>query len=142
MTSDEQVKYNGLISLRNTELTLRWTRTQLFLFINSIGVPLVITQQLQHRPGPAFRIATGLIGLGLMYLWSIINHRSNRWNKFWEAQLIFLEELPQDTQFRVFGSKDFISVRWDHPVMGKALRNLIRAFTILWVIVLLSILIW
>ncbi len=59
MTDDERAKYAGLISLRNTEVTLRWTRTQLFLFINAIGLPLVVTQQLQHSPGMWFRIITG-----------------------------------------------------------------------------------
>lgn len=142
MTSDEQVKYAALISLRNTEVTLRWTRTQLFLLINSAGLPIVITQQLQHEPGPWFRIVAGMAGLVLTYLWHVTIQRASVWTKFWEAQLIFLEERPQDTEVRVFGSKEFVSVRWGRPVMDQVLKGLIAVFVVLWLSVLISIHFW
>lgn len=142
MTADEQVKYAGLISLRNTELILRWTRTQLFLFINSIGLPLVVTLQMQNAPGIWFRIIAGITGLALTYLWHIVTRRASDWTRFWEAQLIFLEEQKQDTPFRVFGSKDFVSVRWDRPVMDQVLLSLILVFVVLWLLVTLSVLFW
>lgn len=114
MTDDERTKYAGLISLRNTEVTLRWTRTQIFLFINSIGVPLVVTQQLQHEPGLWFRIAAGVTGLALTYIWHVTIQRASRWTRLWDAQLIFLEERPQDTPVRIFGGEALFSCLYSY----------------------------
>lgn len=139
MISDD-AKYAGLISLRNTETTLRWTRTQLFLLINSASLPLVVTQQLQHDPGIWFRLIAGVTGLVLTGIWHVTIKRASRWTRFWDAQLIFLEDRTQDTTFRVFGSKEFVSVRWGRPIMDQVLSALILLFAILWVVVLVSIL--
>ncbi len=142
MTEDERTKYVGLINLRNTEVTLRWTRTQIFLFINSIGLPLVVTQQLQHKPGVWFRILAGLTGLALVYLWFVTIRRASVWTRFWDAQLIFLEERPQDTPIRIFGGEAWVAVRWGRPIMDQVLRGLVFVFVVLWFLVIVSPLFW
>lgn len=43
MTEDLKVKFPALIALRNTEATLRWTRNQLFIFIHSGALTLVVS---------------------------------------------------------------------------------------------------
>lgn len=75
MTEDERTKYAALIALRNTEATLRWTRSQLFIFINSAGLTLVVTQR---HLGPLFLLVASLFGLVLMMCWMVATWRANQ----------------------------------------------------------------
>ena len=44
MNQDQRMMYKQLVSLNNLDVTLYWTRNQLFFFIHSAGISLTATQ--------------------------------------------------------------------------------------------------
>ena len=84
MTDDQRAKYAALVAIRNTEATLWWTRSQLFIFMHSAGLTLAVTQR---QLGPKFLLVAGAVGLLLMVYWLLATRRANQWLAFWHAQL-------------------------------------------------------
>lgn len=44
MTDNERAMYTGIAISRNTEVNLRWARSQLFIFVNFGGFSFLATQ--------------------------------------------------------------------------------------------------
>lgn len=81
MTNDEKAMYTGMAMSRNTEVTLRWSRSQMFMIINSAMLSVVFTRD----AGFALLLLLGifgLFGLGMAMVWSIINEKSQQWVEY------------------------------------------------------------
>lgn len=133
MTDDQRAKYAALIALRNTEATLRWTRSQLFIFINSAGLTLVVTQR---QLGFLFLFAAGAIGLLLMTGWILATRRANQYLAFWHAQLEAAENPPEEKEIVIFGSKAQKNIVQSRVTINRVLMALMIVFVALWIIVL------
>lgn len=132
MTEDLKIKFPALIALRNTEATLRWTRSQLFIFINSGGLTLVVTQR---QLGTLFLYIAGMFGLVLMICWMLATRRANQWLTFWHSQLAAAEDVipPEIT---IFSGEAYKAMTRSPMTINRMLTVLMGMFTLLWIVVL------
>lgn len=135
MTDDQRAKYAALIALRNTEAALRWTRSQLFIFIQSAGLTLAVTQR---QLGTVFLIGAGVFGFVLVAFWALMTQRANAWLDFWHTQLEAAENPPEKKEIIVFGSEGYVGMARAPVTIGRILIWLMIVFATLWAIVLLS----
>lgn len=134
MTPEQLAKFAALITLRNTEATLRWTRSQLFIFIHSAGLTLAVTQR---QLGPVFLFLAGGVGIALMVLWILITVRANQWLTFWHAQLSAAESAPPEQEIIIFGSDAYTRVARSHLTINRILVGLMIIFVLFWAVVIL-----
>ena len=71
LNQDQRMMYQQLVSLNNLDVTLYWTRNQLFFFIQSAGISLVATQ-IQNT---AIRISSCLLGIFVAIIWWLVSSR-------------------------------------------------------------------
>lgn len=91
MNEVQKTMYTGIISVRNNETNLRWTRSQLFFLINAAVISLMASAKLEVE-----NILFGLIcliGLWLSVLWLWIIIASHSWVSYWDGVLAKLEAL-------------------------------------------------
>jgi len=128
MNDEQRAMYTAAISLRNTEVTLRWTRTQLFFLIHSAGLSFVVTQ---FKEGSAVRFGSCLLGLVLVYLWWRLTMRIQHWVIYWNSKLAALERLEPIQEIRIFGGREYI-----HATGGigthDIILGLISVFLVAW----------
>lgn len=97
MSADQREIYRGLVLLRNNEVMLRWTRTQLFFLIHSVGFSLVFAQT---KSGEVSRVVACIFGVALGVLWILITRRIGHWVDYWDSHLEVLEYRKPLTVFR------------------------------------------
>lgn len=130
MTGDEKAMYTGMAMCRNTEVTLRWSRSQMFMIINSAMLSLVFTQ------GAGFWLffCLGLFGIGMAVVWILINRKSQQWVEYWQTRLAQIKHAEEPDTVNVF-----IGPEWDKinkgPTFHRLLSILPFVFTLLWIIV-------
>ena len=90
MNDVQKMMYRSLVSIRNNEVNLRWTRAQLFFFINSAGLSLVVTQLKMGNLAYGFACVGGLF---LSLLWLGLTLLIRRWADYWDTMLYALESL-------------------------------------------------
>jgi len=81
--------YSAVVSVCNNEITLRWTRTQLFFIIYSAGLSLVVTQ---FEEGSAIYLSACVVGVFLGILWLLTTKRIGHWVAYWDLRLSAAEE--------------------------------------------------
>lgn len=104
MTDDQRAMYKAIVSVRNNEITLRWTRTQLFFLIHSAGLSLVVTQL---EAGTATYLWACGIGMFLGVLWFLTTRRIGHWVVYWDLRLSALENYPPQP-IRVFSGREYV----------------------------------
>jgi len=90
MNETQRLMYSSLISLRNTEVSLRWTRNQIFFLINSAAIFLVATQMGTQNEFYGLACFAGIV-LSIMWLTIIFIIRT--WVDYWDSILGALESL-------------------------------------------------
>ena len=127
MTNDEKAMYTGMAMCRNTEVTLRWARSQMFMLINSAMFSLVFTQQ---KAFWKFAILSWL-GVLLCVLWFLINHKTQQWVEYWQTRLAQIKHEEEPSTVNVF-----IGPEWDRINKGSTFYRLISilpiAFAMFW----------
>lgn len=129
--------YVGLINARNTDSSLRWSRAQIFLLLNSSAfaiIPFLGTQQFVKDDwvfgGVLVLSAYGIL---LSLLWLSVTYRANHWVRYWNDQLANLEvqaDVPEGV--RVFSEKHFDKQDWTAPSFHHTLLWLAWSFMIVW----------
>jgi hypothetical protein len=133
MNDSEKAMYTGIAMCRNTEVTQRWARSQIYLLIHSAGLSLTITSQ---KPTFFFLFFTSLGGLVLTFFWYIANLRTNQWIVYWQSRLAALETAePNPAQLGFFRGADWdrITSSW-HP-FHFIVNALIGFFAVAWFII-------
>ena len=130
MTNDEKAMYTGMVMSRNTEVTLRWSRSQMFMIINSAMLSLVFSKDTEFW----LFFLLGLFGLGMAIVWFFINKKSQQWVEYWQARLAQIRHEEEPTTVNVF-----IGPEWNAINKGftfhKLLTILSTAFMLVWIIV-------
>ena len=90
MNDIQKMMYQSLVSIRNNEVNLRWTRAQLFFFINSAALSLVTTQLKINDLSYGFACLGGAL---LSLLWLGLTILIRRWTDYWDSMLHALESL-------------------------------------------------
>ena len=109
MNDIQKMMYQSLVSIRNNEVNLRWTRAQLFFFINSAALSLVTTQLKINDLSYGFACLGGAL---LSLLWLGLTILIRRWTDYWDSMLHALESL--DGQPITIFSGVACSCSWAH----------------------------
>jgi len=135
MTDDQKAMYTGICMSRNTEVTLRWSRSQMFIAINAVGFSFLATQI--GKPGiQPYYLILGVAGLSLGFFWLAINLKTQQWIDHWQSCLKTVEPPDKDLLvFRVFSGKSWESIN-SFPTFHLLLNVLPIAFTGLWIVTL------
>ena len=133
MTDDQRAMYKAVVSVRNNEITLRWTRTQLFFLIHSAGLSLVVTQL---KAESATYISACAVGVFLGLLWLLTTHRIGHWVMYWDLRLSALENYPPQP-VRVFSGREYAAAQRGFTT-HHVLLLLSGLFSAIWMILLAS----
>ena len=131
MTEAQRTMYSAVATVRNVDVNLRWSISQLFFFIHSAGLSLVVTRL---APASLYYSLACAAGFGLGVVWFIGALRMQVLINYWNAKLGALEEL--DTQPILVFADDFVRVR-PRLTTHRILLGLIGFFSLGWLIVLL-----
>lgn len=93
--------FNALCGLRNTEVSLRWTRAQLFIVINSAAitaVTFIVKPIFEKNADSSDRIwvysmilAICITMSAFAFLWVLVNKRADEWVNYWTERIKKLE---------------------------------------------------
>jgi len=122
MTDDQRAMYAAVTTIRNNEVTLRWTRTQLFFLIHSASLSFAGTQLIL---GTRLFTAVCVVGFILSILWLLATKRIGHWVNYWNSRLVALENVDSQP-VRIFGGREY--------------ERAVRGFTVHWVLLALVVL--
>lgn len=131
MIDDQRAIYTALVSTRNNEVTLRWTRTQLFFLIHSAALSLVNTSA-QFKIGTPLHIFACAVGITLGLVWYFTTIRAREWLDYWDTRLAALER-AQPQSVMVFGGPEYAEVYSGFRI-HHILLTLVGIFVIIWVV--------
>lgn len=131
MTDNERAMYTGIAMSRNTEVTLRWSRSQMFIILHSAAFSLVAA-----RPLPShFNFVMGGVGVAMAILWFVTIWRTDQWVDYWQSRLSALERSEhQPIQIYVYEGPDFQRVSSRPPTFHQILLALPIAAAIGWIV--------
>ena len=132
MTDEEKAMYTGICMSRNTEVTLRWSRSQMLIFVNLAALPFLNAPTTK----PFTYYLLGVTGILLSGFWFLINWRTQKWIDYWQTRLALIDPPPSDLlEFRMFGG-----TAWEEankfPNFYHILNGMPFAFFCMWATVL------
>ena len=135
MTEEQKIffMYTGICISRNTEVTLRWSRSQMFVAINAVGFSF-LGMQIGKPNIQVYYLILALAGLLLGLFWLAINRKTQQWIDHWQVCLEMIDPPKRDLElgvFRVFSGKSWDSVN-KFPTFHFLLNVLPIAFMVLW----------
>ena len=118
MTDDQRAIHAGLIALHNVDVTLRWSRTGIFLLLHSAGLTLMVNQMDKLEPESIMRLS--LIGLTLAIVWVISSLQGDKYVGLRRQLIKQIEEKIDDRSIiRTYG-KEYEKAApriFTHPVL-------------------------
>ena len=126
MTDDQRAVYSATITVRNIDVNLRWSISQIFFLIHSAGFTLVITRL---TPGSSTHSLACFGGFVLSIIWWLIARRMQDLINFWNRKLGDMEG-ADDVQIVVFSDR-FIRGRPRVTTHG-ALLWMVAIFGLVW----------
>ena len=78
MNDIQKMMYDKLVTMLNNDVTLYWTRTQIFIFIEAIALPFVATQIKEKLSA----VIGCVIGIAVALLWLFVLLRINKWLRY------------------------------------------------------------
>lgn len=143
MSIDDSHVYASVANSRNTDASLRWSRAQLFLLVNTASLTAVpfIAGHLSDLKSLMYLSIVGISVFGFLMslLWYLITHRANKWVDFWNDRLREIEEATfagrSAPSTRVFSHPKFASHSWHAPSFHHSLVWLAGSFMIVWLLI-------
>jgi hypothetical protein len=129
---DEKQKADLTADARISEITLRWTMTQLFFLIHSALFSLVLTQ---FESGTWLYTGVCILGLWLGILWFVIMRRAQYLVEDWNKKLAELERMD-DQPVKVFITEQGGVPSPQGVPVYKVLILLVGTFVMVWIILL------
>ena len=134
MSDEAKAMYTGICICRNTEVTLRWSRSQIFILINLGGFSFLGTQRATVETHPILAIFA--VFLCLYWLW--INRRTQGYIDHWQACLAAIDSPP----FLLTQPRVFTGSNWERANRKPNFYHLLNAlplfFMALWLVVAVS----
>lgn len=134
MSKEQQELHRSLILLRNNEINLRWTRTQIFFFINSGAMSLALTQF--KSLNPSFYRWSCVVGFLLALMWFFVSIRANHFVSYWDGRLAALE-IKAPSEIAIFSGPE-----WAKASSGIRASSLLLAlsglFVLIWIFLFVS----
>mgnify|MGYP001593690326 CR=1 FL=1 len=128
MTNDEKAMYTGMAMSRNTEVTLRWSRSQMFMIINSAMLSVMFTRD----AGFWLLFLVSIFGMIMAAAWLMINEKSQQWVEYWQTRLAQIKHEEEPATVNVF-----IGPEWDTINKGWTFHRLLTIlpcmFTMVWI---------
>lgn len=135
MTENERAMYTGLSMNRNTEVSLRWSRSQFFLLIHSAGITFAASGTVE--PTFLFYIALASIGIVLGVSWLATLWRTDQWIIYWQSRLqAFDQSQMNPVETPLFSGEEYEHVAGFFLTFHRILITIASSFTIAWVVVL------
>lgn len=132
MTGDQRAMYTGICMCRNTEVQLRWTRSQMFIAIHTAAVAFLGTQEISR-----LYVIVGAAGVPLAGAWMLINHLSQKWVDYWQSRLVQIEPHLDPGTISIFSGPAWNAInRWprSYPFL-----NVLACFVLLmWIVVIIA----
>ncbi len=134
MSDEAKAMYTGISMCRNTEVTLRWARSQIFILINLGGFSFLGTQ---GATAGTYLVIAFFAGLLCAY-WLWINRKTQRYINHWQSCLAAIDPPPLLlTQPRIF-----TGASWKEADAKPNFYHLLNAmpvfFMALWAVVAVS----
>ncbi len=133
MTSDEKAMYTGMAISRNTEVTLRWSRSQMFMIINSAMLSIVFTRDASFW----LLLFLGIFGMIMAAVWLMINEKSQQWVEYWQTRLAQIKHMEEPDTVNVF-----IGPEWETINKGLTFHKLLKILPSVFVAVWIGVLIF
>lgn len=96
MIADQRAMYTGLAMCRNTEVQMRWARSNFFLLIHSGGVSLLVARLGNWTFLPL--LCASVLGFLLGLAWTATILRTNQRVKYWQTRLRVFEQSRSEEQ--------------------------------------------
>ncbi len=116
--------YTGMAISRNTEVTLRWSRTQMFMLINSALFTLLFTKD----AGLWLFAGLGFFGVIIGVIWFLINRKTQQWVDYWQTRLAQITHTDEPNMGTV---NVFVGAEWDKINKGATFYKLLYILPIL-----------
>ena len=134
MNDIQKMMYQSLVSIRNNEVNLRWTRSQLFFVINSAALSLVTTQM---KVTEFIYLFACLGGLALSLLWLGLTLLIRRTTDYWDSMLRALESLDGQP-ITIFSGTAWQGYRYKRLDANQILIILTAIFITTWLILIVN----
>ena len=132
MNETQRMMYQSLVSIRNNEVNLRWTRNQLFFLVNSAAISLVAVQMQVTSLFYGFACIGGII---LCLLWICLIGLIQRTTDYWDSMLAALEGL-NGQPIQIFKGEEWKKMVLKKPNANHILTLLAGIFFAVWLIML------
>ena|SRR3989344_714184 len=120
MTENEQAMYTGMAISRNTEVTLRWSRSQMFILLHSAALTFFAS-----RPLSRLHLLLAFGGFLMAVLWWFTIWRTEHWVEYWQSRLRAVEKSQESpVQTYVYEGPEFQSVSSRLPSFHQILLSL------------------
>lgn len=126
---EAEIAFGFLLQLRNTDLTLLWTRSTIFLAIEGIILGFVLDTMSNPSLIP---LCISGYGLFIAIIWVIITRNGCSWLEGWENQM-------QEIEHKVFPNSPDIAIFRDNkyranikPSIKETLKRVTYANMIIW----------
>lgn len=130
LNQDQRMIYQQLVLLNNLDVTLYWTRNQLFFFIQSAGISIVATQI--HNV--SIRIPICILGIFIAGLWWLVSTKVRQFINLWHRKLARLERESPEQKIQVFNDLEFRYIKARGiPDVYYLMNFLIVAFIFIWI---------
>lgn len=134
MNDDQRMMYSQLISMNNLDVSLYWTRTQLFFAIQSAGIYFVHTQITSTEP----RIVACVLGIYIAGVWWLVLSKVEQFIGYWQRKLAELEREASAQVIQIFNDEEFRETqRRGGPDVYYLIRWLIGIFMVIWLLLAL-----
>lgn len=130
LNQDQRMMYQQLVSLNNLDVTLYWTRSQLFFFVHSAGISLTATL----IENTHVRISVCCLGVIVAVLWWLVSAKVRQFMRFWHKKLAELESAKSLQKIQVFSDREFLQIRERGiPDVYYLMNWLIAIFICVWI---------
>ncbi len=120
--------YTAMAMSRNTEVTLRWSRSQMFMVINSAMFTLLFARD----PSFWLFLGLGIFGMVIGLVWILINRKTQQWVDYWQERLGEIKHEEEPTTVNVF-----VGPKWNEINKGFTFHKLLSVlpylFMSLWI---------
>ncbi|MEK7520087.1 MAG: hypothetical protein AAB581_02485 [Patescibacteria group bacterium] len=87
-TPDVNARFNALITGRNSEMTIRWQKVQIFFLINSVLLGAVVSTNLPDK----LKITASIFWFIVTVIWWLIQWEAQNAVDSWNKRIAVLEE--------------------------------------------------
>lgn len=133
MDQNERSIFPTVGGSRNNEVTLRWQRSAMFIFIHSTGFSVALAQY----ESPLLSVIS-IVGFFLGLIWALTNQRTEEWINFWNKKMAEMEDsVEEPLRVKIYSSNEFKRISAEVPTFNQLLMILSVVAIYGWILVFL-----